>query len=98
MTDTTNAQADLDVTMLTRRGRIEHSRTQPRPRVVGRAVLTDSAALATWKATIVAAIVDAGWTSPPADAPLELVVEPAMPTAKAKREACPRSVVLISTI
>ncbi|MCT8000540.1 RusA family crossover junction endodeoxyribonuclease [Sphingomonas sanguinis] len=68
---------------------IGHPRAQPRPRVVGRAVLTDSAASAAWKATIVAAIVDAGWTPPPADAPLELVVELAMPTAQAKREGMP---------
>lgn len=68
---------------------IGHPRAQPRPRVVGRAVLTDSAASAAWKAAIVAAIVEAGWTAPPADAPLELIVELAMPTAQAQREGRP---------
>ncbi len=68
---------------------IGHPRAQPRPRVVGRAVLTDSAASAAWKAIIVEAIAASDWTSPPADAPLELVVELAMPTAQAKRAGLP---------
>ncbi len=52
-------------------------------------MLTDSAASAEWKAQIVAALIDAGWTSPAPDAPLELVVELAMPTAQRAREGRP---------
>lgn len=68
---------------------VGHPRSQPRPRVVGRAVLADSPVSAAWKAQIVAAIIDAGWTSPAPDAPLELAVEIALPTAQRAREGRP---------
>lgn len=68
---------------------VGHPRSQPRPRVVGRAVLADSPVSAAWKAQIVAAILDAGWTPPATDAPLELAVEIALPTAQRAREGRP---------
>lgn len=52
-------------------------------------MLTDSAASAAWKAAIVDAIAATDWIAPPADAPLELVVELAMPTAQIRREGLP---------
>lgn len=68
---------------------VGHPRAQPRPRVMGKRVITDSAASATWKALIVAAIIDSEWSSPAPDTPLELVVELALPTAQRAREGKP---------
>lgn len=63
---------------------------QTRPRVYRNGgVAADSPKLAAWKAQIVAAIVDAGWTPPPADAPLHLTLEFAMPVAERCRHGRP---------
>ena len=66
-----------------------HPRSQPRPRVYGRRVIADSPVSAAWKAEIVAAIVQAGFVRPAADAPLELELEIALPTAQKAREGKP---------
>jgi len=66
-----------------------HPRSQPRPRVYGRRVLADSPVSAAWKAEIVAAIVQAGFTRPAADAPLELNLEIALPTVQKARQGKP---------
>lgn len=63
-----------------------HPRSQPRPRVYGRRVLADSHVSAAWKAQILAAIVEAGFTRPAPYAPLELELEIALPTAQKPRE------------
>jgi Holliday junction resolvase RusA-like endonuclease len=66
-----------------------HPRSQPRPRVYGRRVLADSPVSAAWKAEIVAAIVQAGFIRPAADAPLELNLEIALPTVQKARHGLP---------
>lgn len=55
----------------------------------GRRVLADSPVSAAWKAQIVAAIMEAGFTRPVPDAPLELELEIALPTGQKAREGKP---------
>ncbi len=65
-------------------------RAQTRPRVfAGGGRQADSPACVAWKAAIVAAILETGWTAPPADAPLELAIELALPTAQKARVGRP---------
>ncbi len=74
----------LDVTV------VGHPRAQTRPRVFGNGGRqADSPACVEWKVSIIAAIVEAGWISPPADAPLQLEIELALPTAQHARVGRP---------
>lgn len=62
-----------------------HPRAQPRPRVYGKRVVTDSPATVAWKTEVVRSILAVGWTRPADDAALELDLEVAMPTVQPGR-------------
>ena len=63
---------------------------QTRPRVFrSGGVATDSDRLASWKATVVGSIIEAGWTSPKAGQPLALSLEFAMPVQDRRRHGRP---------
>lgn len=63
---------------------------QTRPRVFKRGgTATDTPKLARWKATVVAAFVEAGWTPPAAGQPLHLELQFVMPVEDKRRHGRP---------